>query len=179
MSPIFSTNLLYNLTLYSTALAGAFFAALWMSLVFWTYRDIRSRSRDRMVQIASAVMVGILFIPGLLIYMVLRPSDTLDHLYFNALEEEALLSSIENHRNCPGCGARTDPEWNYCPLCYTRLSKVCGTCSRHMDLSWQLCPFCGASIPGARVIIKSPPSASEDNDQANLPAENGTDTVDN
>ena len=35
-----------NLALLLTAWGGAFLAALWLSLVIWTYRDIRRRARD-------------------------------------------------------------------------------------------------------------------------------------
>lgn len=46
----FDPVFLANLTLVLTAFAGAFLVALWISLVVWTYRDIRSRARDPLVQ---------------------------------------------------------------------------------------------------------------------------------
>ncbi|MBN1267123.1 MAG: zinc ribbon domain-containing protein [Anaerolineales bacterium] len=172
MDFLYSSNLLFNLSLYFTALTGACLAALWISLIFWTYRDIRTRTRDRLIHIVASVMVGVLYFPGLLVYLILRPAETLDHAYYKTLEEEALLSSIEHRPNCPGCGAQTNREWYYCPLCYTRLGKQCGDCGRKMELSWQLCPYCGTAVPSSRARIKhvheEEPSPSPDDENSTL-----------
>jgi hypothetical protein len=61
--------------------AAAFLAALWVALVIWTYRDIRTRIRDRFVHILAAVLVALLNLPGLIVYLVLRPPRTLDEEY--------------------------------------------------------------------------------------------------
>jgi hypothetical protein len=34
---------------YLAAVFGAFVVALWLALIFWTYRDIRSRTPDRLI----------------------------------------------------------------------------------------------------------------------------------
>lgn len=150
---------LANSFLYATAFFGAFLAALWISLVFWAYRDARSRTQDRLAQILAAVVVLLLGPPGLLVYLVLRPTMTLDEVYQNALEEEALLSEIEERPSCPGCGARTKADWQVCPHCHTRLQKPCTHCGRLMELPWQVCPFCGTPAPGVRTAQEEPPPA--------------------
>jgi len=171
MDYLYAANLLYNVFLYLAAFTGAFLVALWISLIFWTYRDIRTRTRDRVIQIMSTVMVGLLFIPGLFVYFILRPKETLDQIYYKTLEEEALLISIEQRTKCPGCGAQADPAWYYCPLCYTRLGKQCASCEKKLELSWQLCPYCGTAVPGSRAKIKNENeiplhSQSDDTDDA-------------
>ena len=88
LDPTFVSNLLLVLT----AFGGAFLAALWIALVIWTYRDIRSRARDPLVQILSASLVALLNIPGILVYLILRPPRTLEEEYQRTLEEEALLA---------------------------------------------------------------------------------------
>ena len=137
-----SLSLLRDSLLFGTALLGAFLAALWVSLVFWTYRDMRQRSQDRLLQTLAALVVLVLGPLGLIVYILLRPPRTLEEAYQHALEEEALLSEIEARTACPGCGARTDPEWQICPACQTRLRRRCGSCSRLLELSWRVCPFC-------------------------------------
>ena len=67
-----------NLTLVLTAFGGAFLAALWVSLVVWTYRDIRTRTRDPLIHTLSALLVAVLNIPGVLVYLILRPQRTLE-----------------------------------------------------------------------------------------------------
>ncbi|MCJ7701110.1 MAG: hypothetical protein MUO62_05970, partial [Anaerolineales bacterium] len=86
----FDTSFLSNFMLILTAWGGAFLAALWLSLIVWTYRDIRSRARDPLGRILAVLVVAVLFLPGILIYLILRPQRTLEDEYQNTLEEEAL-----------------------------------------------------------------------------------------
>ncbi|MEJ2012880.1 MAG: zinc ribbon domain-containing protein [Anaerolineales bacterium] len=133
----------------ATAFFGAFLAALWLSLIVWTLRDIRARSPDRLVHILSAVLVAVLNLPGVVIYMILRPPQTLDVQYQATLEEEALLAEVEGHTRCPGCGAVTEQDWQVCARCHTRLRKQCTHCKRLLELSWQICPYCSTPVQGA------------------------------
>jgi predicted amidophosphoribosyltransferase len=139
-----------------TAFFGAFLAALWLSLIFWTYRDIRSRTQDRLVHTLASLVVAVLNIFGLVVYMVLRPRQTLNEAYQQTLEEEALLSQIERRSLCPGCGAHAHGDWQVCPHCHTRLKKPCVRCGKQMELPWQLCPHCGTPAPGVREESQTP-----------------------
>lgn len=141
---------LSSFALVLTGFGGAFLAALWVSLVVWTYRDIRARARDPLVQILSALLVAVLNIPGVLVYLILRPPRTLEEDYQRTLEEEALLQSLEDQPLCPGCERRVREDWQICPNCQTRLRKPCHQCGRLMELPWNICPYCGALVPGAR-----------------------------
>lgn len=134
-----------NVVVILAAFLGAFLAALWLSLVIWTFRDIRARSRDIFAQILATLVVAILNLPGLLIYVMVRPRETLAEAYDRSLEEEALLQSIEERENCPGCGQRIDRDWIICPFCHTKLKKSCHQCGRAMHLRWAVCPYCGAN----------------------------------
>ena len=146
----FDPSSLSNFMLILTAWGGAFLAALWLSLIIWTYRDIRARARDPLGRILAVLVVAVLFLPGVLIYLIIRPQRTLEDEYQHTLEEEALLQSIEDLPLCPGCGRRTQPAWKVCPNCHTRIKKVCHSCGELMDLPWQICPFCGTPTPGKR-----------------------------
>jgi RNA polymerase subunit RPABC4/transcription elongation factor Spt4 len=141
---------LSNLILILTAWGGAFLAALWLSLVIWTYRDIRRRARDPLARILASLVVAVLFLPGLVIYLILRPSRTLEDEYQHTLEEEALLQTIEDVALCPGCSRRVKENWQVCPNCHTRLKKNCHQCGKLIELPWNLCPYCGTPAPGMR-----------------------------
>ena len=141
---------LSKLVMTGTAFAAAFLAALWLSIIIWTYRDIRKRSNDAFLKILSTLVVTILFLPGVLIYFILRPPQTLDEEYQMTLEEEALLQTIEDRPLCPGCGRQVNERWTVCPNCHTRLKKQCLKCNELMELPWDLCPFCGTPAPGKR-----------------------------
>lgn len=139
-----------NFVLVLTAWAGAFLAALWLSLIIWTYRDIRSRAKDPLGRILAVLVVTVLFLPGVVIYLILRPQRTLEDEYQYTLEEEALLQAIEDVPVCPGCSRHTKEAWKICPNCHTRLKKTCQSCGKLMELPWNLCPFCGTPVPGKR-----------------------------
>jgi RNA polymerase subunit RPABC4/transcription elongation factor Spt4 len=147
---ILDPTLLSSITLVLTGLAGGFLVALWAALVVWTYRDMRARHRDRLVHILAALMVALLNLPGVLVYLILRPSKTLEEEYQQTLEEEALLQSIEDQSICPGCERHIKENWLVCPSCQTKLRKPCHSCGRLMELPWNICPYCGTPTPGMR-----------------------------
>ncbi len=144
-----------SLMLVLTAFGGAFIVALWVSVVVWTYRDVRSRARDPLVQTLAALLVAVLNLPGVLVYLILRPPRTLEEEYQRTLEEEALLQALEDLPLCPGCERRVRDEWQVCPNCHTKLKKTCHNCSKLMELSWNICPYCGTPAPGMRVEATS------------------------
>jgi len=146
----FNLASLQDYIILTLAFFGAFLSALWLSLVFWTFRDMRSRSRDILAQILAALVVGVLTLPGLIIYLIVRPPRTLAETYEQSLEEEALLQEIEEKRVCPGCGRQAHEAWRVCPNCHTKLKKPCAQCGQLMELPWTLCPYCATPVEGMR-----------------------------
>ena len=143
-------SLVSSLILVLTGFGAAFLAALWISLVIWTYRDIRTRSRDTLVQTLATLLVAVLNLPGILVYLILRPPRTLEEEYQRTLEEEALLQALEDLPLCPGCERRVKDDWQVCPNCHTKLKKTCENCDRLMELPWNICPYCGTPAAGMR-----------------------------
>ncbi len=131
-----------QILLYITMAAGAIIASTWLGMVLWTLRDMRARSRDVLAQGAATLMVAVLHVFGLILYLMLRPRETLAEAYERSLEEEALLQGIEEKPVCPGCGRPSNVLWQVCPHCHTRLKKPCTNCGHLLDLAWNLCPFC-------------------------------------
>lgn len=147
-------SILKQLSIFAIGFSAAFLAALWLSLIFWTNRDIRKRSRDRGIRILSLIVVALLFLPGFLLYLVLRPPRTLEEKYQHSLEEEALLQTIEGVALCPGCESHVQPDWLVCPNCGTILKKKCESCGRLIDLTWNICPYCATPIAGMTIDEK-------------------------
>ena len=145
---------------YLIGFAAAFFAALWLSLIFWTLRDIRSRTRDTFARILAVIVVTILFIPGIVVYLIIRPARTLEEEYQRTLEEEALLKAIEEINTCPGCGRHTREEWIVCPTCQTRLKKNCPSCRKLLELPWSTCPYCGVTNSDTQSASAPDPESS-------------------
>jgi RNA polymerase subunit RPABC4/transcription elongation factor Spt4 len=141
---------LSNIIMGAAAWGAAFLVALWLSLIIWTYRDMRSRASDPLLRILATLIVALLFLPGIAVYLIIRPPRSLEDEYQRTLEEEALLQSIEDIPLCPGCGRRTEADWLACPSCHTRLKKPCHHCGKLMELSWNLCPYCSTPAQGMR-----------------------------
>ncbi|MCC7206744.1 MAG: zinc ribbon domain-containing protein [Anaerolineae bacterium] len=135
--------------LVGATILGAVVAALWIGMALWTWRDIRARTHDTLAQIAATLLVVALNIVGLIVYLMLRPRESLAEAYERSLEEEALLQTIEEKPACPGCGRPSNALWQVCPYCHTRLKKPCGQCSQMLELAWNICPFCAALQPQA------------------------------
>ena len=136
------------------ALLAAFMTATWIAAVIWAFRDVRARSRDIFAQILATLLVLVFFplfpVPGLLLYLILRPRETLAEVYERSLEEEVLLQGIEERMACPGCNRRIEAEFMICPTCHTRLKKGCPSCGRLLHLRWNICPYCGAVQAAAK-----------------------------
>jgi RNA polymerase subunit RPABC4/transcription elongation factor Spt4 len=122
---------------------SAFIISLYLSIIIWTFRDIRSRTRDVFAQLLATLLVIVFSLPGLLLYVILRPNDTMAAGYERALEEEALLRDVEERSLCPNCKAPAERDYLICPECRTRLRRKCSRCSRLLDLRWGVCAYCG------------------------------------
>lgn len=125
------------------ALGGAYLIATWFVLIVWTYRDIESRSKNVVTQVFSTLLAVFFWVPGALLYMMLRPKETLDEAYQKSLEEEYLLQDLQEVPSCPTCNHFVHDEWQICPHCNTQLREGCHNCGRLVDLRWDICPYCG------------------------------------
>jgi len=167
------------------AFVSAFIVAFWMSLVIWTFRDMRCRSRDIFAQLLASLVVLIFGPLGLLIYLILRPQEALAEAYARTLEEEALLQDIaEEEPVCPECKHRIEAEFVICPACHTELRKACPHCGRLSLLRWDICPYCAEPFPSppepelieARRELEAAPSM-EDEIASEVEPEAETDVV--
>jgi hypothetical protein len=143
------------------ALGGAYLIALWFVLIVWTYRDIQSRSNSVFTQLFSTLLVVLFFIPGILLYLLLRPKETIDEAFQKSLEEEYLLQDLEDLSLCPSCSRHVESEFVLCPHCQAQLRDACVGCGRLVDLKWPVCPYC--AVPqkdraevGAKVEAPAP-----------------------
>ena len=99
----------------------------------WTFRDVRARTQDFLSQILATVLAAIFPIAGLLIYMILRPRQTLAEIYERQLEEESLLAEMTERQTCNNCHARVEPDFQICPSCGQKLKRSCPKCERLLE----------------------------------------------
>jgi len=158
-----------------SAVLIAYAVILLVGMGVWTYRDIRQRTHDGWSQAVAVALVAILNIPGLVLYLVLRPGETLTEMYERRLETEALLRDLPERRSCPRCDRVAREEFLLCPHCRTVLREPCLGCGRALELEWSVCPFCGAQGPQAiRTSTSAPPSSLQQQPAVPLPASPGS-----
>ena len=131
-----------NAATLAVTVAGAYVLVLWIGIIAWTYRDIRDRTRDTAFQIVAILLVLVFNIPGWIIYMILRPDETLAEAYARSLEEEALLQELEEQGICPSCKRYVTADFVICPYCRTQLKEPCTNCGRPLSFNWVACPYC-------------------------------------
>lgn len=139
-------NIVSSLLFWLTLIGGVVITALHGGAIVWAFRDMRARSRDVLALIVATLLVALVPLVGLIVYMMLRPRETLAEAYERSLEQEALLQAIEEPETCSGCGRRVRQEYVFCPSCHTRLKQLCPSCSRPLHLHWAICPYCGSGV---------------------------------
>ena len=129
----------------------------WIAMIIWTLRDIRNRTDDTTFQGIAVLLVAAFHIPGLLLYLVLRPQETMAEAYSHRLEVEMLMQDLGKHDACPSCSRRVDDQFIACPYCRASLKSGCQNCGRQLFESWVVCPFCSTERAGARPAARQAP----------------------
>jgi RNA polymerase subunit RPABC4/transcription elongation factor Spt4 len=153
-------------------LIGALFIAyalvLWVSAVVWTYRDVRTRTNDPFSQAVAVLLVGLFNLPGLIVYLVIRPQETIADAYERSLEAEAILHELQLDSNaCQTCRRPVETDFNVCPYCKTLLREPCKGCSKPIRTNWAACPYCATdrvtprpAAPRAQSAAPAPSAAA-------------------
>jgi RNA polymerase subunit RPABC4/transcription elongation factor Spt4 len=137
---------------------GAYLAVMWAAALYWVYRDAMARSRDPLAHYLAVGAVALFNLPGLLLYLILRPKTTLTERYEQQLEAEALLHEIQDQPSCPQCRRRIGEDFLTCPYCRASLRVACESCTRALAFGWVVCPYCGVerAIPAPRQRAAEP-----------------------
>ncbi|HEX2194552.1 MAG TPA: zinc ribbon domain-containing protein [Candidatus Limnocylindria bacterium] len=147
---------------------------LWLGTAYWAFRDMQARTENPILPYFAAALIifftPLLFVFAVILYLIVRPRETLAEVYERSLAEESLLAEVEKNQVCPVCRERVQADWLVCPNCRTRLHRVCPTCNRLAQPEWPLCAYCGhefqrapAPRPAetAAAVSPAPPPAAE------------------
>ena len=133
---------------------------VWLAAAYWAFRDMHERSENPVLPYLAAGLIILctpfLFVLGVVVYRVIRPSERLGEVYERNLAEEALLAEVEAIKTCRNCDRRVNAEWIICPWCRTRLNRVCPNCNRLVGLDWTICAWCGKDFERAAVPEQAP-----------------------
>ncbi len=141
--PFSAGSIWEKVALIALILLVTYVITLWVTIVMWTYRDVQARTADRSVQAICTFLVAIFNVPGLALYLLLRPQERLSDRFERQLEVEAFMRDMRDKPTCPSCRRTTDENFIACPYCKTAIRTACDRCSAALDQSWVMCPYCG------------------------------------
>jgi RNA polymerase subunit RPABC4/transcription elongation factor Spt4 len=111
-----------------------------VAIVIWVARDVVARSKSLFFHVLSIFLVIILNLPGLLIYLIIRPQKTLIEKYHEDLERKVLA---ENDEFCLKCEKPIQLIFQFCPHCGEEAKISCKKCHKLVSKNWNNCPYCG------------------------------------
>ena len=139
----------------------AYLVVMWIAALVWTYRDIAARTRDPLTQTISVLTVLVFNLPGMFLYLILRPKDTIADRYDRQLEAEALLHEIQEQATCPSCRRRVEDAFVACPYCRSTLRMPCESCEKPLLARWVVCPYCGVDRGPQPMPVRPQPVAAD------------------
>lgn len=126
----------------------------WLALGFWVYKDGRRRLGDPFLVFFATVLGLVPPYIGPVVYLLFRPSETLEDVRCRRAELRALEQQVAGSRpTCPLCSSAVEPDYLACPVCATMLREPCTTCKAPLEPLWQICPYCTAPAGPARADL--------------------------
>lgn len=122
-----------------------FIGALWIGGIVWVSNDIRRRTTDPTLRWLSVAAAAVLFVPGIILYLAMRPAETLADAAERRWDMEVLTRQVSDSPRCPACDRRLRDDFVRCPYCAAQLGANCSSCSRFNAATWVVCPYCGVS----------------------------------
>jgi hypothetical protein len=154
-SSLTTANVIHDLV-HSTGFAVArnlavFLAVVfWLALGFWVHRDARRRIRDPFLVLLAAALGLVPPYIGPVVYLLFRPSETLEDVRSRRAELMALQRQVaQAGPTCPVCSSAVERSYLACPVCATTLQKPCTGCDAPLEPLWQMCPYCATPTEAA------------------------------
>ncbi len=118
---------------------------MWLALTVWTAMDIFARTKNWIARFGGVVLVGLGFVFGFVLYLIIRPQTTVEEQKVRLLEEK-ILENQTRAFVCPSCFELVREDFLFCPSCGSNIRKECPSCHRALEIIWNQCPFCGVPV---------------------------------
>ncbi|HRY22687.1 MAG TPA: zinc ribbon domain-containing protein [Candidatus Dojkabacteria bacterium] len=118
----------------------------WFVVLYWVWLDSGERTSNKTVKISYVILVAVLNVVGFLIYLIIRPSQTIEEIYWADLERRYLKYETAELGDCPKCGSQLFPGYTFCPNCRYKLKMKCPRCNVYVDKKNKFCPHCGQEL---------------------------------
>ena len=165
-----------NFNIFSFIL-GLLFVIFWLVIIGWVWIDSSERTSNRSRRFIYILLVIILNIPGLIIYLIIRPSETIEEIYWADLERRYIKFETAELGDCPKCGHQLYPGYVFCTNCGYEIKKRCPKCNVLVDKDHKFCEFCGYQMRDRAVEQEKYPDAAVMEKQIIATKEYATETV--
>lgn len=116
--------------------------AFWVFVLAWVWTDSGERTANSYARIGYLLLVLVFNILGWIIYLIIRPEETLEQAYWSDLERRYLQYETAELGDCSECGRQIFPDFIFCPDCGLELKVECPGCNVYVDKKFQYCPLC-------------------------------------
>lgn len=138
---------------------GVLLFIFWFVLVGWVWIDSGERTSDVRIRVVYLLLVIVLNIPGLIIYLIVRPSETIEDIYWADLERRYLKYETAELGDCPKCGSQLYPGYQFCANCGYDIKMKCPNCEVLIPKTSEFCPYCGTKLDNSIENDESYPTA--------------------
>lgn len=114
----------------------------WLVVTSWIWVDSDERTTNKWMRLFY-VLIGLIPVLGWIIYLIVRPAETIDEIYWGDLERRYLKYEAKDLGDCPRCGTQLYPGFIFCPNCKKRLKRKCSNCGVYVDMEYKYCTNCG------------------------------------
>lgn len=165
-----------NFNIFSFVL-GLIFVIFWLVIIGWVWIDSSERTSKKGIRFVHMLLAVLLNIPGLIIYLIIRPSETIEEIYWADLERRYLKFETAELGDCPKCGDQLYPGYVFCTNCGYEIKKRCPRCNVLVDKDHKFCEYCGFQVRDRAVEQEKYPDVAVMEKQINATKELATETV--
>ena len=151
----FVGNIDFNMfgTLFIVALV-----VFWLVIIGWVWIDSSERTSKKGLKVGYILLVIFFNIFGLIIYLIIRPSETIEEIYWEDLDRRYLKYETSELGDCPRCGSQLYPGYVFCTNCGYRLKVKCPQCGVLIDKDHVFCEYCGFKIKERATVQEEHPT---------------------
>jgi len=129
------------------------FVIFWIIVLDWVWLDAGERTSNKTARIIYLLLVVFFNVFGWIMYLILRPSQTIEQIYWGDLERRYLKYETSELGDCSKCGTQLYPGYTFCPTCGLDIKIRCKACNVYIEKNSEYCPYCGVRV-GKEVMVE-------------------------
>ena len=156
---------------------GVIIILFWLVIIGWVWIDSGERTSKTSIRVVYLLLVIFLNIPGLIIYLIVRPSETIAQIYWADLERRYLKYEPAELGDCAKCGHQLLPGYVHCSNCGNEIKRKCPKCGVLINKDHKFCENCGTQLRERALAEEQYPNVVVMEQQILATKEHATQTV--